>query len=79
MNFFDGFRTSHEIQKIEVIEPEELVKVLDYKALDEFRKRALNPNHPVIRGTAQNQDIYFQMREAVNKYYDDVQKLLNNI
>lgn len=76
MNFFDGFRTSHEIQKIEVIEPEELVKVLDYKALDEFRKRALNPNHPVIRGTAQNQDIYFQMREAVNKYYDDVPEIV---
>ncbi|WP_297423766.1 pyruvate:ferredoxin (flavodoxin) oxidoreductase [Clostridium sp.] len=76
MNFFDGFRTSHEIQKIEVIEPEELARVLDYKALEEFRKRALNPNHPVIRGTAQNPDIYFQMREAVNKYYNDIPEIV---
>ncbi len=72
MNFFDGFRTSHEIQKIEVLEQEELAKLVDYKAIDDFRKRALNPDHPVTRGTAQNPDIYFQAREAVNQYYDNI-------
>jgi len=72
MNFFDGFRTSHEIQKVELIEQEELAKLVDYKAIDDFRKRALNPNHPVTRGMAQNPDIYFQTREAVNTYYDEV-------
>ena len=72
MNFFDGFRTSHEIQKIEMIEQDELAKLVDYKAIEEFRNNALNPNHPVTRGTAQNPDIYFQTREAVNKYYEDV-------
>ncbi|MDR5587263.1 MULTISPECIES: pyruvate:ferredoxin (flavodoxin) oxidoreductase [Clostridium] len=72
VNFFDGFRTSHEIQKIEVIEQDELAKLVDYNAIDEFRKNALNPNHPVTRGTAQNPDIYFQTREAVNKSYDDI-------
>ena len=72
MNFFDGFRTSHEIQKIEMIEQNELAKLVDYKAIEEFRNNALNPNHPVTRGTAQNPDIYFQTREAVNKYYEDV-------
>ena len=60
LNFFDGFRTSHEIQKIEVLEYDELAKLVDYDALDAFRARALNPNHPVTRGTAQNADIYFQ-------------------
>ena len=72
MNFFDGFRTSHEIQKIEMIEQDELAKLVDYKAIEEFRNNALNPNHPVTRGTAQNPDIYFQTREVVNKYYEDV-------
>ena len=72
MNFFDGFRTSHEIQKIEMIEQNELAKLVDYKAIEEFRNNALNPNHPVTRGTAQNPDIYFQTREVVNKYYEDV-------
>ena len=78
MNFFDGFRTSHEIQKIEVIEYDELAKLVDYKAVDEFRKRALNPDHPVTRGTAQNPDIYFQTREAVNKYYDDIPEVVEH-
>ncbi|MFW2488962.1 pyruvate:ferredoxin (flavodoxin) oxidoreductase [Clostridium chromiireducens] len=78
MNFFDGFRTSHEIQKIEVIEQEELAKLIDYKALDDFRKRALNPDHPVTRGTAQNPDIYFQTREAVNKYYDVIPDIVED-
>ena len=76
MNFFDGFRTSHEIQKIEVIEQEELAKLVDYKAIDDFRKRALNPDHPVTRGTAQNPDIYFQTREAVNTYYDETPEIV---
>ena len=72
MNFFDGFRVSHEIQKIEVLEYEELANLLDYKALEEFRKNALNPSHPVTRGTAQNPDVYFQLCESLNKYYDDI-------
>ena len=76
MNYFDGFRTSHEIQKIELIEQEELAQLLDYKAIDDFRKRALNPDHPVTRGTAQNPDIYFQTREAVNTYYDEIPEIV---
>ena len=76
VNFFDGFRTSHELAKIEVLEEEELANLVDYKALDEFRKRALNPNHPVTRGTAQNPDIYFQTREAVNKYYENIPQIV---
>ncbi|WP_024615179.1 pyruvate:ferredoxin (flavodoxin) oxidoreductase [Clostridium sp. Ade.TY] len=71
-NFFDGFRTSHEIQKIEVLDQEELKPLVDMEALQSFRDRALNPNHPVTRGTAQNPDIYFQEREAVNKFYNAV-------
>ncbi|MDD2195957.1 MAG: pyruvate:ferredoxin (flavodoxin) oxidoreductase [Bacteroidales bacterium] len=70
MHFFDGFRTSHEIQKIEVLEMEKIAGLVDHKALQAFRDRALNPEHPVTRGTAQNPDIYFQTREAANKYYD---------
>src|SRR5512145_1729208 len=69
LHFFDGFRTSAEIQKIEVLEKEELEKLLDREALQAFRDRALNPEHPVTRGTAQNPDIYFQSREASNKFY----------
>ena len=69
LHFFDGFRTSHEIQKIELMEYEDLAKFVDYDALDEFRKHALSPNHPTLRGTAQNPDIYFQAREAANKFY----------
>ncbi|CAI3606956.1 pyruvate:ferredoxin (flavodoxin) oxidoreductase [Clostridium neonatale] len=76
INFFDGFRTSHEIQKIEVIEEDELKGLVDYKYIDDFRKRSLNPDHPVTRGTAQNPDIYFQTREAVNKYYEDVPEIV---
>jgi len=70
INFFDGFRTSHETQKIEVLEYDELAKLVDYEALREFRKRSLNPERPTLRGTAQNPDIFFQAREACNKYYD---------
>ncbi|MBR2215889.1 MAG: pyruvate:ferredoxin (flavodoxin) oxidoreductase [Selenomonadaceae bacterium] len=76
INFFDGFRTSHEIQKIEVVDYEDLGKILDWEAVKEFRARALNPDHPVIRGTAQNPDIYFQSREAVNSYYDALPDLV---
>ena len=72
LHFFDGFRTSHEIQKIELMDQEVLEGLLDKKALAEFRARALNPEHPVTRGTAQNPDIYFQTREAANKFYDAV-------
>ncbi|VYU42560.1 pyruvate:ferredoxin (flavodoxin) oxidoreductase [Clostridium tertium] len=78
MNFFDGFRTSHEIQKIEVLEYDELAKLVDYEALDEFKKRALNPNNPVTRGTAQNPDIYFQTRESVNRFYEDVPEVVES-
>ncbi len=70
INFFDGFRTSHELQKIEVLDYEDLAKLVDYDAVRRFRKNALNPEHPVIRGTAQNPDIFFQAREASNPYYD---------
>jgi pyruvate-ferredoxin/flavodoxin oxidoreductase len=70
LHFFDGFRTSHEIQKVECTDYDELAKLVDYDALAEFRKSALNPEHPVMRGTAQNPDVYFQGREASNKFYD---------
>ncbi|MBO7194521.1 MAG: pyruvate:ferredoxin (flavodoxin) oxidoreductase, partial [Alistipes sp.] len=72
LHFFDGFRTSHEIQKIEVIDDASLTAMLDRDALKAFRAAALNPNHPVTRGTAQNPDIYFQTREASNKFYNAV-------
>ena len=78
INFFDGFRTSHEIQKIEEFDTETLNNLVDHKALAEFRKRALNPNAPVTRGTAQNPDIYFQTREASNKFYDAVPDIVND-
>ncbi len=78
MNFFDGFRTSHEIQKIEVLEYDELAHLVDYDALNGFRKRALNPNSPVTRGTAQNPDIYFQTRESVNRFYDDIPEVVES-
>ncbi len=69
LHFFDGFRTSHEIQKIEVPEYEEVAKLLDMEAVQSFRDNALNPEHPVLRGTAQNPDVYFQGREASNRFY----------
>ena len=72
LHFFDGFRTSHEIQKIELIDEARLTSLLDREALAEFRARALNPEHPVTRGTAQNPDIYFQTREAANRFYDAI-------
>ena len=70
INFFDGFRTSHEIQKIETWDYEDLKEMVDMDAVDVFRKNALNPNHPCQRGSAQNPDIFFQAREACNPYYD---------
>ena len=72
VHFFDGFRTSHEIQKVELRENEDYEKLLDMDAVQAFRDKALSPNHPVTRGTAQNPDIYFQTREVSNKYYDDI-------
>ncbi|MDD2190467.1 MAG: pyruvate:ferredoxin (flavodoxin) oxidoreductase [Eubacteriales bacterium] len=78
LHFFDGFRTSHEIQKIEVIEYDEFKNLLDMDAVQKFRKNALNPEHPVIRGTNQNPDIYFQAREASNKYYEEVPEIVEN-
>lgn len=72
LHFFDGFRTSHEIQKIEVLDYEDLKKLVDMEAVKEFRNRALNPNGPQLRGTAQNPDIYFQSVEASNTYYEDI-------
>lgn len=72
LHFFDGFRTSHEIQKIEVMDYKDLEKLVDYDALNEFRQRALNPERPYTKGTAQNPDIYFQAAEAANPYYEKV-------
>ena len=72
LNFFDGFRTSHEIQKVELLEYEELGKLLNKDALHAFRRRSLNPDHPVLRGTVQNPDIHFQQREVANKFWQDL-------
>ena len=72
LHFFDGFRTSHEIQKVELMDEASLTALFDREALKQFRERALNPEKPVTRGTAQNPDIYFQTREAANKFYDAV-------
>ena len=70
LHFFDGFRTSHEVSKIDVIDYEEMKELVDMKDIEDFRARALNPEHPVQKGTAQNSDIYFQNRETANKYYE---------
>jgi pyruvate-ferredoxin/flavodoxin oxidoreductase len=77
LHFFDGFRTSHEQQKIEILDYEELKKLVDYQAIQEFRARALNPEHPVVKGTAQNPDIYFQNREVSNPFYATVPEIVN--
>ena len=83
LNFFDGFRTSHEIQKIAVWDYEDLKDMCDMKAVEEFRKHSLNPNHPSMRGSHENGDIFFQHREACNKYYDAlpsvVQKYMDKV
>jgi pyruvate-ferredoxin/flavodoxin oxidoreductase len=78
INFFDGFRTSHEIQKIEQIKQDDLAALIDQDSLKAFRNRALNPEHPVTRGTAQNPDIFFQAREAGNKFYEAVPDMVES-
>ncbi len=78
LHFFDGFRTSHEVQKIETIEYEDFAKLLDMDAVQKFRDNALNPEHPVTRGTAQNPDIFFQAREASNKFYEAVPAIVED-
>lgn len=83
INFFDGFRTSHEIQKVETWDYEDLKEMVNMDSVDEFRRNALNPNHPNLRGSAQNPDIFFQAREACNPYYDAlpgiVQKYMDKV
>lgn len=78
LHFFDGFRSSAEVQKIEVLDYADLAKLVDMDAIKEFRKRALNPEHPVLRGTAQNPDIFFQAREACNPFYNAVPEIVEN-
>ncbi|MEI6579031.1 MAG: pyruvate:ferredoxin (flavodoxin) oxidoreductase, partial [Eubacteriales bacterium] len=78
VHFFDGFRTSHEIQKINVWDYKELAEMVDMDAVNAFRRRSLNPEHPVLRGSAQNPDIFFQAREACNPYYEEVVKVTEN-
>ncbi|MBE6008068.1 MAG: pyruvate:ferredoxin (flavodoxin) oxidoreductase [Lachnospiraceae bacterium] len=78
LHFFDGFRTSHEIQKIECLDYDELAKLVDMDAVKRFKENALNPEHPVTRGTAENPDTFFQHREACNGYYDDIVGITEN-
>jgi pyruvate-ferredoxin/flavodoxin oxidoreductase len=78
LHFFDGFRTSHEIQKVELVDYQLIQELIDLKAVEEFKKRALNPNHPVVRGTTQNPDIYFQQRESSNPFYNAVPDIVQN-
>ncbi len=78
LHFFDGFRTSHEMQKVEAPTTEEMAKLLDWDALKAFRDNALNPEHPVTRGTAQNPDIYFQARESANRFWDAVPDIVED-
>ncbi len=78
LHFFDGFRTSHEVQKIETTSYDEIAKLVDYEKIQEFRDRSLNPNHPVLRGTAQNPDIYFQGREVSNPFFDAVPDIVED-
>ena len=79
VNFFDGFRTSHEVSKIEMIDYADLAEMADWDAIAEFRKRALNPEHPHQQGTAQNPDIYFQNREAANQYYNATPAIVQEV
>ena len=79
LHFFDGFRTSHEVSKIDVIDYDEMNSLVDMKDVEDFRKRALNPEHPHQQGTAQNPDIYFQNREAANKYYSETPKIVQQM
>ena len=79
VNFFDGFRTSHEISKVDMLEYDDLASMVDWDAVREFRERALNPEHPHQQGTAQNGDIYFQNREAANKYYAATPEIVQEV
>ena len=79
LHFFDGFRTSHEIQKIETWDIEDVRSMVNFKKIEEFRNRAINPEHPVLRGTAQNPDIFFQAREACNPYYDAIPGIVEEL
>ncbi len=79
IHFFDGFRTSHEIQKVDVIPYEEMAKLVPWDEVESFRKRAMNPEHPHLRGTAQNPDIYFQGREAANRYYQATPRIVAEV
>lgn len=76
LHFFDGFRTSHEYQKIEVVEHEDIKKIVDYQSIEAFRNRSLSPEHPVARGTTQNPDIYFQQRESANPFYEAIPNIV---
>ena len=78
VNFFDGFRTSHEIQKIQIWDYEDLKPLVDMEAVQEFRQRSLNPDAPVQRGSAQNPDVYFQNREASNPFYNNIPDIVEN-
>ena len=78
LHFFDGFRTSHEIQKIDALDYNDLAKLIDYNALDRFRRNALNPEHPCTRGTTQNPDVYFQLRESCNDFYAAIPEIVEN-
>ena len=78
LNFFDGFRTSHELQKVEVIDTDKVKRLVDKKALADFRNRSLHPSNPVTRGTSENDDIYFQATEVRNKYYDALPDIVND-
>ncbi|MBR6025844.1 MAG: pyruvate:ferredoxin (flavodoxin) oxidoreductase, partial [Firmicutes bacterium] len=78
LHFFDGFRTSHEVQKIEVVDYEVYKKLINMEKVEEFRANALNPEHPKVRGTAQNPDIFFQAREAAQKYYDAIPAIVED-
>lgn len=78
VHFFDGFRTSHEIQKVELIDYKEFDRLVDHEQVQAFRNRALNPEHPVTRGTAQNPDIYFQAKESSNKFHESVPDIVAN-
>ena len=79
VHFFDGFRTSHEIQKIEQLDNEDLAQFINWEKLNAFRQRAINPENPVARGMAQNDDIYFQAREACNPFYDAIPEIVQEI
>lgn len=77
LHFFDGFRTSHEIQKIEALSNEDMMPLVDWEAIKKYKDNALNPDHPVTRGTAQNPDVFFQAREAINPYYEAIPDIVN--